>query len=462
MKKLLLMIILFLIALSGINNLNAYWETCYWKYGFWATSDFNGNCYCKDWYHFEKQSITWNLKCVEDPSCSDTYWMWSRENYNWKCECYTWYYFWKDMFWKTQCIKKPTCSDTFGYWAKENYSWKCECKYWYTWWDKNWKDYCVDWDNLCTDKYWYNTSFNDNTKSCECKDWYTLKDWECEEKHNSAYFFLVEYSDDTKETIVKSFTTQQTYLLKLRYTTWLYKAKKFVNKKIVINMGTDWDIDKYDKFILNDDTIYFYEVVTDIISVKKVDDNYTLKTCQDIYGDNVKETLDNKCRCEIGYKWNYNNTACEEDELNSYKKAISCPDIINWYRWTDWICYCNIGYNWSNTEKSCIKIITSFITSYTTNVDNTDFTDENSIIEPDVSQIIKNKIDPVFIKLKKKYSSLSIEKQLKIYNTLDIKINSIVSKTSKNKDILLYLQYLIKKEIEKLENNNLLDDLLSD
>ncbi len=125
-------------------------------------------------------------------------------------------------------------------------------------------------------------------------------------------------------------------------------TKDFIWKSIVINMWTDFNIDRNDKFILNNQT-KVTDITADILSAEEVSSNFTLKNCKEIYWSNVEETGDDKCTCKTGYKWNENKTACEVVEVLN-----TCIDAINWYKWTDWKCYCNYWYIWSDIENKCI------------------------------------------------------------------------------------------------------------
>ena len=507
MKKIIFFLFFLLINLLYIQNTN--WLNHYWCSQYWfALATIDWKCECMSWYRFWKDFM-WETKCISSSTyCRDTYWWNSRSNINDECVCNNWYHFetTTSLLWKkVQCVKNKSCSDIYWFWATENFSWNCICRNWYIWWEKYWKDYCIDWYSFCTEKYWYNISFNQINNSCECNYWYIIKDWKCEKKHNSAYFFLSEYNDDKNQAIVISYTTKKVYLIELRYTIRLYKAEDFIWKSIVINMWTDFDIDRYDKFILNNQT-KTTDIVVDIIDVEEVDEDFTLKTCQEIFWNNAIDTYDNKCICKTGYKWNYNNTSCDLDNdnisntnytisnsnisnvnldtcgLNSYKNSDwkcscltwykwiepdnnnnldcikntvkdICPDYDNVYLWNDNKCYCNDWYIWNDNKYNCIQKVEEsngeickekyWVFSVSDNIKNEDWV--YWCVCMDWYILSKNWTSCI---TKKTYD---LEQQSE---KLFIKINKIFSKYSKEKKELTYTTILKKIEEIKITANS--------
>lgn len=405
MKKILFSIFIFLVSL--ILNINSTFASCLTEYWIWAKDNFNWTCSCYNWYHFETSTF-WNTSCVKDKTCKDLYWIMAKDNYDWTCSCMSWYWFKdKTFWWWKECVSLNTiCEDKLWFNAEYNSLYdKCECSYWYdlkpSYTSINWSNYSCE---SCYSIYWLNSKYDSVNKTCWCKDWYTLKDWKCVEKSNSAYFYLSEYNDDTDEAVVYSYYNKRKYLLELRYVSWLYKAENFVWKSIVINMWTDFDIDRYDKFVLNNETTTT-DIVTDILSVEEVNDDYTLKTCKDIYWYNSVDLWNWKCWCK------------------------------NWYEWSWNICIL--------AQSPTISFVSTSTTSTSSNYNTS------------LSYNIKSSIDKVFQNLKNKLSSQTNNKKLEIYNSLISKINIVTSTNTKqlNKDILNYLKSLIEDEISNLENN---------
>jgi hypothetical protein len=96
-------------------------------------------------------------------------------------------------------------------------------------------------------------------------------------------------------------------------------------------MGKDSTVSMGDKLIFNNETIRT-DVVFYISAVKIVDNSFTLKTCQDIFGEHAIETLDHKCKCVTGYTWNASGDTCIrmtsittniDNNLEPYIKAAS-------------------------------------------------------------------------------------------------------------------------------------------
>ena len=437
MKKIIVILLTLIINLFLYSNAFA---SCNSEYWFLATDNYNWTCSCMSWYHFETSSL-WYTSCVKDKTCRDLYWLWAIDNFNWTCSCSNWYHFETSTFWDKTCIKDKTCSDLYWYNSKDNYDWTCSCRSWY-WFKDNtywWWKKCVSMSELCQDKFWLSTTYNSlydkcecitwydlklkssiswNTyectscyslywlnseydsinKSCWCKDWYTLKDWKCEEKNNSVYYFLAEFNEDKNEVIVVSLYDNTKYLLELKYTSSLYRAENFVWKSIVINLWTDFTIDEYDKFILNNrDTTT--DIVSDILSVEKVDSDYTLKTCEDVYWSNSMELLNWKCWCKTWYEWSSNNTCI-------------------------------------------LKTVTPIIT--------TSYTQTNQ--EFNLPTSTKQSVDKVFNSIKLKLLFLPSDTKTEYYNTLSSKIDSIISKQKNqtNINILKYLNSLIKNEVNSI------------
>lgn len=288
------------------------WTTyCYDNY--WYNSEYSylsDSCKCRDWYSV-KTNILWNQTCVStDSLCQNEYWWNAEWNDNGTCSCRAGYSFKDNAFWgwKTCVSFNTICSDKFGFNSTYNSLTKsCECSYWYDFTKKT----IWDWYECqsCTSKHWTNSKYNSVSKSCECKTWYTLKDWKCEEKSNSAYFYLNEYNDSNNEAIITSYATKKRYHLELKYITLLYKAEEFVGKSIVINMWTDFTVDKNDYFVLNNQNTTT-DIETSILRVEEVDNNFTLKTCDEIYWDNSIDLGNEKCWCKGWYEWNTTKTEC--------------------------------------------------------------------------------------------------------------------------------------------------------
>lgn len=275
--------------------------SCYTDFGIYATDNYNWTCSCMKWYHFENKYWLWT-QCVQDPTCYDLYGIWAKDNYNWTCSCRDWYTWWVDVLWNKKCIDADqSCRDDFWRWAESAWWWMCKCSSSYTWstdifWDKQ----CV----TCTTKYWLHSSYDYLLSSCTCDKWYTLwKDGQCVEKQNNVYFLLKDLDTDNNQIII--YANYKTYLVDY----WLgcLSIWKYENKLLVVNLWTDFTLDRRDTIVLPND-----DQTCSITSKELVDDSYTLKSCIDIYWDNSVEVWNNKCSCDVGYIWNNNKTQCIE------------------------------------------------------------------------------------------------------------------------------------------------------
>jgi len=124
----------------------------------------------------------------------------------------------------------------------------------------------------CFIKYGTHSSYNYLSDKCECDDDYTLKDGTCVEEQHNVYFRLKEVNTGDKLAIIQSEYTLQNYLIKYNWGCYSTTIKRYIGDKIVINLGTDYDLDVWDTMVLFDDN-----EVCDITSVKTVTNYYSLE-----------------------------------------------------------------------------------------------------------------------------------------------------------------------------------------
>jgi len=255
--------------------------------------------------------------CVSaDSVCKDDYGYGARyDSLTKKCKCSYGYIFAKDMFGQTKCINDDQyCRDKYGYNSSYNSSSDgCECNSDYFLRKNSVGDYkCVSGSSVCRDQYGYNSTYNRLTdkcecmsgyemtqkkigsglecvscsskygtyssysyssKKCECDDGYTLNDEnECVEKQNNVYFDLKEVDTDEKLAIIKSEYDNRYYFIEYGYGCYSFSIRRYLNHRIVINLGTDFDVDRWDKIVLFDD-----DEVCDIKKVERVYSDFTLE-----------------------------------------------------------------------------------------------------------------------------------------------------------------------------------------
>jgi hypothetical protein len=125
---------------------------------------------------------------------------------------------------------------------------------------------CVYADTYCSSKYGLYASYDSVSNSCECDDGYTLDDYgQCVEKQNNVYFRVLDVDTDNNQAIIKSEYDYSQYLIKYGYGCYSFSFNRYVGRQIVVNLGTDFDLDIWDKIVLQDD-----DEVCDIESKERV------------------------------------------------------------------------------------------------------------------------------------------------------------------------------------------------
>lgn len=390
MKKIIIIIIFLFVlvipkstqALSGCSD-----------YGFMAYEDFSGYCKCMSGYVWGTD-IFGDPYCVSgDSECRDQYGLHAKyDSLSGKCECSYGYVFGKDMFGNTECMNPDDiCKDDLGYNAKYNSLYdKCECKSGY---ELSRKSIGGLECKSCFSKYGLHSSYNYLSDSCECDDGYTLKDGECVEKQNNVYFYLKELDTDNKLAIIKSNYDYKYYLVNYDSGCYSTSFRRYLRDNIVVNLGTDFDVDRYDRIVLYDD-----DEVCDIRSVSKVSSDFTLEEEEEetiIYNypsvpvqenipqdspiitpaenknDNnkvneIKTTKPKIENCDDGYSFSLDKTYCVKTPENAHA-VDSNTDV--------WLC--NEGYTEKNN--TCIK-----------KVENTDKNLNKSDNMNDTEEVVEN------------------------------------------------------------------------
>lgn len=271
MKKILFTISLLLIAILYTGTVRAYGECS--QYGLMVIyNSYSNTCECMSGYTFATKYGT--TQCVSLSSiCTDKYGYQSRYNsLTNSCECSYGYTLGKDSIGRTQCISLSSiCTDQLGYHASYNsYTDKCECGYGYVISGGT----CKNGNSVCQTQHGSNSEYNNQTNKCECDSGYTFNESnQCVKKQNNVYFYLKEVNTDDKQAIIKSDYNNNYYLITYGNGCYSFSINRYLNKKIVLNLGTDFDVDRWDTMVLQDD-----DEVCDIRSVEKVDSDYTLET----------------------------------------------------------------------------------------------------------------------------------------------------------------------------------------
>lgn len=267
MKKyiliLLIITVIILVVFSSTTKTQAYSLGCS-EYGM-AYEDYTGYCKCMSGYVFGENFMGEPYCVSADSLCHDKFGIMSRYNsLSESCECSYGYVFGEDSIGRTQCISEnDACQDQYGYNARSTYGGKCECSYGYEFTQVGYGQglECKS----CSSKYGIHTSYNSLTNQCECSEGYTLDDSnQCVEKQNNVYFLLLDIDESSESIIVQSDYSKDNYLLEYGLGCDLY-IEYYLDKNLVINLGTDFDIDLFDKIVLqNHDatcSIMSYELI---------------------------------------------------------------------------------------------------------------------------------------------------------------------------------------------------------
>ncbi|MBU1102755.1 hypothetical protein KJ853_03835 [Patescibacteria group bacterium] len=249
-------------------------SVCVDEYGFGAEYDnLSGKCKCRYGYIFGKD-ISGNTKCISNNKyCEDKYGYNSTYNsLSGSCECLSGYALDKDSLGRIQCVSQDSiCQSTYGLNSKYNsLTDKCECKSGYEMTLKNSSGLeCV----LCFSKYGLHSSYNYLSKKCECDSGYTLNDDnQCVKKQNNVYFILEEIDTDNKKAIIKSEYDFRYYLISYGVGCYASSIRRYLNNRIVVNLGTDFNVDMWDKIVLQNDNEF-----CDITRVERAYSDTTLK-----------------------------------------------------------------------------------------------------------------------------------------------------------------------------------------
>jgi hypothetical protein len=314
--------------------------SCSTKYGYGATSNINGGCKCRNGFYMKK---TYNkYKCEPmNNYCTDKYgYMSMYDNTTDSCTCMIGYVFGKNVLGDAACV---SCSTKYGYGATSDGGGGCKCRAGY---EITKKSYGSELEcKSCFNKYGLNSSYNYLTNGCECDDDYTLKDGSCVKKQHNVYFYLKELNTDNKEAIIKSSYDNKYYYIKYKYGCYSSSFKKYLKNNIVVNLGTDYDLDRQDYIVLYDNS-----ETCDIGYVNKVDSNFTLEEENETGFSNLKFINPNKQKNTVE-KEEEEEEEEEEEKKKEIKEQIIVKSKIQYKKLE-----CKENEALSLNKKYCIKI----------------------------------------------------------------------------------------------------------
>lgn len=281
MKKIILYagvgtaLLLFVVGFLNYEKANAYGECS--QYGFMATYDFlSDSCKCMSGYAFGKD-ILGKTSCVSvDQMCKDDYGYNARSTFSGKCECSYGYSFGKDTLGRTKCISEDDmCKDQLGYSARYDSLYnKCECGYG----DIIRDGKCTNANSYCRSEHGLYASYDTSSKKCGCDSGYTLNDsLQCVKKQNNVYFTVEELDTDNKKAVIRSDYDYNYYSIEYNSGCYASSFKRYLNYKIVVNLGTDFDLDTWDKIVLQDD-----DETCDITRREKVSSSFSLESEEEL------------------------------------------------------------------------------------------------------------------------------------------------------------------------------------
>lgn len=240
---------------------------CRDEYGIGSSYDsLQGGCVCDSDYFWGEDSLG-NDECVDGMTyCRNKFGLNSTYNsLNGECECSSGYTLGEDYSGEIKCIRKEQdCENKYGTNATYNsLSDSCECRDGYELTREEFTNdlKCVS----CTDKYGLHSEYDYSANKCVCEDDYTLKDGECVEKQHNVYFNLKWVKTDEDKAIIESEYNNDLYVVEYGYGCGFY-IEDYLNERIVVNLGTDYEVDYRDKIVLPDD-----EKVCDIKDEERID-----------------------------------------------------------------------------------------------------------------------------------------------------------------------------------------------
>ncbi|MBU1124128.1 hypothetical protein KJ652_06120 [Patescibacteria group bacterium] len=276
------------------------------QYGVMAKYNYDGTCSCTYGWKFDntpfgKRCVSTYDYCRNRMGVMATY-----DSLYDKCECLAGYVLKRDMFGDLSCMSgEGACHDQLGIHSSyQSFNDKCVCDYGYSivngkcvdldqqCWNQLGYDssynvlydtcecnsgyiidggQCKNADIVCRNEHGYYSSYNSLIKKCECDDDYTLDEYgECVEKQHNVYFRVIELDDDNNEAIIKSDYDGSYY--HVSYGLGCLSFWRYEDKQIVVNLGTDYSLDTWDKIVLQDNN-----QTCNIVTKERVYSGFSLK-----------------------------------------------------------------------------------------------------------------------------------------------------------------------------------------
>lgn len=273
--------------------------------------------------------------------CSEYGLMVTYNSFNNTCECFPGYAFQDDIFGNPKCTSMENiCEDDFGVMSNYNsLSGKCECSFGYVFAENLYGEVqCRSGHTVCRENHGIHSEYDSLTDTCECDDDYTFNEGgECVEKQHNVYFTLLELSTDNREAIISSDYDFSRYHISYGIGCFASTFKRYIGDQIVVNLGTDYDIDPFtDYIVLQDD-----DETCGITSATRVSSSFTLNEESEIDYEYLLYILENS-------------------------ETYSCPDNSVEISGS---CYCIDGYVVDSTGEQCVEAKMSETGTINTDVD---------------------------------------------------------------------------------------------
>jgi len=333
-----------------------------------AYSDGLGYCKCMSGYIFGKNFLGQPYCVSGDTTCSNDYDYASEyDSLAGKCKCMYGYVWGKDLLGRDQCISTAQyCNDQLGFSSRYNsLSDSCECMSGYLLSGGQCiseSTYCFNtlgvssrYNSLtdkcecnsgyelsiktlggfkCTScflKYGLHSSYDYLSKTCKCDSGYTLNDQnQCVEKQNNVYFLLKEVDTTAKKAVIKSDYDFTNYLI--TYGIGCSSWSSYLNNRIVVNLGTDYDLDIFDKVVLQN-----HDQVCDVLRVERVDSSFSLFEEDEgaVLGESIYISTSPQKENVLGHSLvKLSGSPDIYAIFNQTKRKIRSLEIFNSYYWT--------------------------------------------------------------------------------------------------------------------------------
>jgi hypothetical protein len=222
------------------------------QYGPMAYSD-GGYCKCVAGYVFDtgvtgsKYCTDANLICHNKLGYSSNY-----DYLSDSCKCSYGYVIGKDSIGRTQCVSPDSlCTDQLGVMSQyDSVTDTCKCLAGYVISGGQ----CTYGNSVCRAKSGLYSRYNSSSNKCECDSGYTLDATDqCVKKQNNVYFKLLDVNTDTRQAIIKSEYDYSQYLITYGSGCYDSSINRYRNQDLVVNLGTDFDLDTWDEIVLQND-----------------------------------------------------------------------------------------------------------------------------------------------------------------------------------------------------------------